>query len=827
MKVKKRAAADRKNVSLISLIGICCIMLCCLLFLKEAPVTAFAADDYHVSVNGIAIDSTNAADVLGDGSVSYDSTNNALNLSNAALQSIRNDTGKPFTINVMGVNSVTRSSSGDADKLIYSNSALTIQGGGGLRLSGIDGNDFIQCVSADGTVTVNTTRLTMVNTCDAGIVSSGDIELIHAYVRGNAGNLFRATNGTLTITDSTVKAPDGTGEITGWNVVWVRNLELTRSTLEIDAPSQAVWAEGLMFINGCNITVNSQSVPGQPGLYAGEDLVITGSVVKAESVNHVPVYAGGDLTVLGGSIEAVTNHTSAAAFRAVGSITIAGPITVSTTTVSGTVCAAGNGIVIKTSSSDLSNKKYEVYAGDTLADAGQVGTGCFNAGTDVTTDIGTNACFRIAEHTKHVYSQEIIKDEALFSAGDCTHAAVYYKSCACGGVSPNSTDIFSTEPAGHITIHHEAVEPNCSAVGNVEYWECENCHKYFSDEAAATEIQLENTVLEKAPDRHISDGSSWHFDKDTHWKTCVCGAVLDNVGHTFTWVTDREPTEQANGLKHEECPVCGYAKAAVEIPALPATTDPTKPGDNTGGNEGVNSGYMDKVEENGENAPHTVFAMSMEELANVVFTDEDLSKVKEGTDIKVVLSVEDASGSVSAMDKAAVTSCMENEYKLGQYLNIDLFKLIGNERSPIKETKSKIRITITIPENLKNTNSGETRTFSVIRVHNGGTAILNDLDSDSDTITIETDRFSTYAIVYKDSSNSQGSGGDGNDNEPGNADNSSNTEDEDEDDTPGYASVKTGDSTPVGLHIVLTMLAGCCFGLLVVSRRFKVRRSRK
>lgn len=89
--------------------------------------------------------------------------------------------------------------------------------------------------------------------------------------------------------------------------------------------------------------------------------------------------------------------------------------------------------MIKTSSSDLSNKKYEVYAGDMLADAGQVGTGCFNAGTDVTTDIGTNACFRIDEHTKHVYSQEIIKDEALISSADCTHAAVYYKSCACGG----------------------------------------------------------------------------------------------------------------------------------------------------------------------------------------------------------------------------------------------------------------------------------------------------------------------------------------------------------------------------------------------------------
>ena len=50
------------------------------------------------------------------------------------------------------------------------------------------------------------------------------------------------------------------------------------------------------------------------------------------------------------------------------------------------------------------------------------------------------------------------------------------------------------------------------------------------------------------------------------------------------------------------------------------------------------------------------------------------------------------------------------------------------------------------------------RTFSVIRLHNGVAEILPDLDDDPNTITIETDRFSTYAIVYQESAKSPDTG---------------------------------------------------------------------
>ncbi|MGI6110100.1 MAG: DUF6273 domain-containing protein [Eubacteriaceae bacterium] len=62
----------------------------------------------------------------------------------------------------------------------------------------------------------------------------------------------------------------------------------------------------------------------------------------------------------------------------------------------------------------------------------------------------------------------------------------------------------------------------------------------------------------------------WQYDGENHWKVCTCGEKLSEAGHTFEWKIDKEAQVGTAGSKHEECSVCGYAKAAVEIPALAA-----------------------------------------------------------------------------------------------------------------------------------------------------------------------------------------------------------------------------------------------------------------
>ena len=84
-----------------------------------------------------------------------------------------------------------------------------------------------------------------------------------------------------------------------------------------------------------------------------------------------------------------------------------------------------------------------------------------------------------------------------------------------------------------------------------------------------------------APHSH-SYGTAWKYDETNHWHECACGDTADKASHTFKWVTDKEATAAEKGSKHEECTVCGYKKAAVEIPAAGSVTKPTAPTDKPG-----------------------------------------------------------------------------------------------------------------------------------------------------------------------------------------------------------------------------------------------------
>lgn len=67
----------------------------------------------------------------------------------------------------------------------------------------------------------------------------------------------------------------------------------------------------------------------------------------------------------------------------------------------------------------------------------------------------------------------------------------------------------------------------------------------------------------------------------------------------------------------------------------------------------------------------------------------------------------------------------------------------GSTVTSVETLSSPITVTFDVPENY----GGSSETLSVLRVHGEETTILPDLDENPDTITIETDKFSTYAIT--------------------------------------------------------------------------------
>ena len=89
-----------------------------------------------------------------------------------------------------------------------------------------------------------------------------------------------------------------------------------------------------------------------------------------------------------------------------------------------------------------------------------------------------------------------------------------------------------------------------------------------------------------------SYGSDWKNDATNHWHECSCRDKADKAAHVFKWVVDKEATATQKGSKHEECRVCGYKKAAVEIPATGTPTEPGKPTDSDSPQTGDNSNMI-------------------------------------------------------------------------------------------------------------------------------------------------------------------------------------------------------------------------------------------
>lgn len=163
------------------------------------------------------------------------------------------------------------------------------------------------------------------------------------------------------------------------------------------------------------------------------------------------------------------------------------------------------------------------------------------------------------------------KTEHAAQASTCTVQGweKYYSCDDCGKLyaSDGTTEITAVPYlplADHTAVHHDAVAATHFAAGNIEYWTCSVCGKYFSDAACTTEITAAQTVIAQIPHSYSKD---WKTDETSHWRECSCGSIADRGQHNFVWVTDTAATEDAAGVKHMECTVCGYKK--MENTAIP------------------------------------------------------------------------------------------------------------------------------------------------------------------------------------------------------------------------------------------------------------------
>ena len=124
--------------------------------------------------------------------------------------------------------------------------------------------------------------------------------------------------------------------------------------------------------------------------------------------------------------------------------------------------------------------------------------------------------FTCKNNPEHKETPEADVTSEVKTPATCTEAGVttYTATFEFNGKTYTDTkDVADLAATGHELKKTDAKEATCTEDGNIEYWFCETCGKYFSNENAETEIQLADTVIE-------ATGHSYENGKCT-----VCGAI--------------------------------------------------------------------------------------------------------------------------------------------------------------------------------------------------------------------------------------------------------------------------------------------------------------
>lgn len=185
---------------------------------------------------------------------------------------------------------------------------------------------------------------------------------------------------------------------------------------------------------------------------------------------------------------------------------------------------------------------------------------------------------------------------------------------------------------------------------------------------------------------------------------------------------------------------------------------PAKAEDAPGEEIAIGSGEVKVVvKSEGTVPPATLLTNKAELLAMLVdsgdITADELAQIADGASVDIALTVKEAN--VSAEIKTAMAQAAKG-CTIGQYLDISLFKYMtvnGKQQDGVAlhTTKNALTISVAVPEALINTNSAVNRTYCIVRNHEGTITVLDAaFDAASKTLTFKTDRFSDYAIAYKD-----------------------------------------------------------------------------
>lgn len=295
-----------------------------------------------------------------------------------------------------------------------------------------------------------------------------------------------------------------------------------------------------------------------------------------------------------------------------------------------------------------------------------------------------------------------------------------------------------------------------------------NAKRYTGNDISTdiTKVMVDENVLEAEKDYVIDADSAVTARESGTYLITINGKgnykdsaavkwyITGEDGHIWPdeWTVVKEATASEEGRREMTCLVEGCGSKRIEI--IPKV-----------GSEEEKNGNLHKYTEVEEKAPiqeANVDNTKKELLASDgIFTAEEKERIEVDVTAKIWLHIAETDmDSLTEDDKTKIQS--EADKIVGKdaeltYFDAELYKQLENQaKQKISEPGMKIKVSIQIPDDLLNHDSTMIREYKIVRLHIDQTGehkvdVLNGtFDEKTEMFTFETDRFSTYAIAYKD-----------------------------------------------------------------------------
>lgn len=386
---------------------------------------------------------------------------------------------------------------------------------------------------------------------------------------------LEAFDAAITLQDNAYLEAEGratTGSYAGYGVITQSSITVEdNATIKATAYDAALSAEGNVKVDGGKII--AKSVYGC-GIYGKDGVDIrNGAEVTAKSTNSNGIYTKSAISISNGAtVEAeghypaifgstgvtITNSTVKAGSDDDVAIFSRTDVTISDSVIKATSPDDCDGILARGTATitgswiETSGNEEFTFANDSITDSvlfnGKTGKVIGNAtlpadatvAQGMTLDIPAGTTLTVPEGKTFTNNGTVKLLGDLYHSGNDTTKGDLICNSHSGGTAtctePAKCDICQKpygdkDSTNHVGLKHtDAKDATLAEAGNIEYWFCPACGKYFSDANAANEITRESTVIPalKAPSIKPADGK---------------GVYTKNSGKDLAFTTENMPEE--------------------------------------------------------------------------------------------------------------------------------------------------------------------------------------------------------------------------------------------------------------------------------------------